>query len=175
MEWKADRLIIRDYTMEDLHSVHQYSSRNDVAQFMLWGPNEESDTIQFLTSCIAMQEESPRTGYELAVVLKESRELIGGCGIRVEGSNGEIGYCFHPDYWRQGFASEAAGVLVRFGFRELGLHRIYATCRPENLGSAGVMRKLGMSQEGHLREHQFSKGKWQDSLLFSILHHEFKG
>ncbi|MNC25878.1 hypothetical protein D3C75_739860 [compost metagenome] len=63
---------------------------------------------------------------------------------------------------------------MQFGFQELGLHRIYATCRPENTGSWMVMEKIGMNREGHLREHFSKEGKWQDSYLYSVLRHEFE-
>lgn len=65
--------------------------------------------------------------------------------------------------------------MLGFGFQELELHRIYATCRPENIGSASVMKKISMTYEGQLREHLYCKGKWNDSLQYSILEHEFKG
>lgn len=58
---------------------------------------------------------------------------------------------------------EAAEEMLRYGFKELGLHRIYATCRPNNIGSARVMKKIGLTYEGHLREHMYYKGKWHDS------------
>lgn len=57
---------------------------------------------------------------------------------------------------------------------EQQLHRIYATCRPGNTASANVMRRIGMKQEGLLREHMWFKGQYHDSCLFSILKHEFQ-
>jgi len=71
--------------------------------------------------------------------------------------------------------TEAAQIIVGFGFEELSLHRIYATCDPANVRSAKVMEKLGMRWEGHFREHQFVKGTWRDSLLYAVLEHEWRG
>ncbi|WP_269433171.1 GNAT family N-acetyltransferase [Paenibacillus sp. FJAT-27812] len=73
----------------------------------------------------------------------------------------------------KGFATEAAKALLEFGFRELGLHRIFATCRPDNLGSAKVLQKIGMSYEGHIREHKRHNEKWLDSHQYSILESEY--
>ncbi|HZG75409.1 MAG TPA: GNAT family protein, partial [Paenibacillus sp.] len=84
-------------------------------------------------------------------------------------------YCLNPDYWRRGYASEAAREMLRFGFADLGLHRIYATCRPANVGSASVMKRIGMTYEGRLREHLFAKGTWHDSYQYSILSKEWRG
>ncbi|WP_317259177.1 GNAT family protein [Paenibacillus sp. J5C2022] len=65
--------------------------------------------------------------------------------------------------------------MLRHGFSELGLHRIFATCRPENIRSAKVMQKVGMKYEGHLREHMRHRGKWHDSYQYSILETEYPG
>ncbi|WP_159886075.1 GNAT family N-acetyltransferase [Paenibacillus puerhi] len=176
MRLETDRLIIREYAPSDAADVHQYASNAEVAAYMIWGPNTEEETAAFIDRTIEMQRQQPRVDYELAVVLKASHQLIGGCGIHIsEPGQGEIGYCFHPLYWRQGYASESARALLRLGFQELGLHRIYATCRPDNRGSAKVMESIGMRYEGHLREHMRHKGKWHDSFQYSILEHEFKG
>jgi ribosomal-protein-alanine N-acetyltransferase len=141
---------------------------------MIWGPNSEEVTKAFIQQTIEMQNKSPRIDYEFAVMNRTDGKLIGGVGIHTSDRQGEIGYCFHPDYWRQGYASEVAEEMLRYGFKVLGLHRIYATCRPGNIGSASVMKRIGMTYEGHLREHMFYKGKWHDSYQYSILEHEFK-
>lgn len=175
MQLETERLLLREFTHEDREAVHEYASDPEVTTHMIWGPNSEADTLDFIVHMLRMQAQLPREGYELAVVLKESGKLIGGTGLYVlPSSQGEIGYCFCRKSWGNGYATEAAGALMRYGFRELGLHRIYATCRPGNIGSATVMRKLGMTYEGHMREHMFHKGKWHDSYQYSILEHEYE-
>jgi len=57
-------------------------------------------------------------------------------------------------------------------FQDLGVHRVFATCDPANIASYRVMEKIGMKREGYMREHKFAKGKWRDSLIYSILEHE---
>jgi ribosomal-protein-alanine N-acetyltransferase len=169
----TDRLLIRDFTHDDWLEVHTYASDPEVAKFMIWGPNNEEETKGFINSTIEMQQREPRVDFECAVILQETDQFIGGCGLRKEGMIGEIGYCFNPHYWRKGYASEAASALIYYGFKELALHRIFATCRPDNIGSAKVMEKVGMQREGHLREHMWHKGKWHDSYLHSILENEW--
>lgn len=169
----TNRLVIRDFIRGDWTEVHTYASNPVVVEHMLWGPNSEKDTLDFMDRMLEMQAEVPRTGYELAVSLKESGQIIGGCSIHVDGKNAETGYCFHPNYWGKGYASEAASAMVRLGFEELGVHRIYATCRPANIGSEAVMKRIGMTKEGHLREHIYHKGKYHDSYLYSILKDEY--
>lgn len=119
---------------------------------------------------------NPRYDYELAVILKQNGILIGGCGIHItniKNKEGSIGYCYDNKYWRNGYASETASAIIKFGFQELNLHRIFATCCPDNIGSAKVMEKIGMKKEGRLREHKLQKGKWRDSFIYSILDYEY--
>jgi [ribosomal protein S5]-alanine N-acetyltransferase len=104
------------------------------------------------------------------VVLRETGRVIGGVGLRVsrpEHFAGDMGYTFNPEYWGKGYGTEAAAAMLTFGLVELNLHRIYATCDPENRASARVMEKIGMRYEGRLRDYTFKKGKWRDSLIYA--------
>lgn len=174
MRLETDRLIIREFTMEDARAVHEYACNGEILAYMAWGPNTEGETLAFVEKCIMMQHQQPRTVYEVAVTLQENGRLIGGISLYLSSHRqGELGYCFNPLYWGQGYATEAAEAMLRFGFEELNLHRIYATCRPSNTGSAKVLERIGMRYEGHLREAAYYKGNWQDSLQYSILRREY--
>jgi RimJ/RimL family protein N-acetyltransferase len=85
-----------------------------------------------------------------------------------------IGYCFNRIFWHAGFGTEAAESLVLYGFEHVGLHRICATCDPENLASARVMEKIGMKREACLHENVWTKGKWRDSLVYAVLDREWQ-
>jgi GNAT superfamily N-acetyltransferase len=69
--------------------------------------------------------------------------------------------------WGRGYATEAAAALLAFGFDEAGLHKISATCDPENIGSSRVLQKIGMRQEGRLQDHLLVRGQWRDRLLYA--------
>ncbi|WP_246320285.1 GNAT family N-acetyltransferase [Paenibacillus qinlingensis] len=118
------------------------------------GPNRLEDTIAFIEE-----------------VVKDTNVLIEACNL---GSQGELGYSINRDYWGFGFATEATKAMINLGFKDLKLHRIYATCRPNNVGSYRVLEKIGMRREGHLRVDRFFKGKWHDSFLYAILRSEVK-
>ncbi len=174
MVFETERLILREYAMDDWQSVHVYASDADLVKFMEWGPNSEDDTKGYIQNMIMTQRQNPREVYEFAITLKQDGSLIGGCGLHLEGhSQATLGYCLNRQLWEHGFATEAAYALCQHGFRKIHLHRIFATCRPDNTASARVMEKLGMKKEGVLREHFYAKGKWQSSFLYSILTNEF--
>ena len=173
---ETESLIIREFNEGDFTSIHTYASKPEVTMYLPFGPNNEVDTQIFLKKAINYQIENPRYDYEFAVIMKQSNNLIGGCGIHftsISNKEGSIGYCYDKQYWGNGFASEVAKAILNFGFNELGLHRIFATCHPDNIGSARVMQKIGMQKEGRLREHKFQKGSWRDSFIYSILDYEY--
>jgi RimJ/RimL family protein N-acetyltransferase len=174
---RAERLVLRDFEESDWKAVHSYGSDVEVVRYMDWGPNTEEDSKKFIQRALTSQKEQPRKTYTLAIILKPENKLIGGCGIYIsdpENQEGWIGYCLNRDFWGQGYATETAISLVKFGFSQLNLHRIFATCDPANIASARVLEKTGMQCEGRFREHKWAKGKWRDSLLYAILDHEWK-
>lgn len=169
------RLMLRDFKKEDWKAVHDYASDPEVVRYVDFGPNTEKESKDFIQRALSHKKEKPRNNFSLAIVLKAKNLLIGGCGIYVSnpGSReGYIGYVLNRNFWEQGYATEAAQALVEFGFDELELHRIFATCDAENVASAHVLGKIGMQLEGHFRENGWVKGKWRDSLLYAILDRE---
>ncbi len=170
------RLILRPFHEEDWQAVHEYASDAEVCRYMAWGPNTEEESKEFIRKASAEERQEPRVGYPFAAVLQAEAKLIGGCRIHI-GSMGDreawIGYCINRKYWGKGLGTEAAGALIRFGFEALNLHRIFATCDRENLASARVLEKSGMTREKLLRRHKREKGKWRDSFLYAILEEEF--
>lgn len=175
---ESERLLLREFERTDLRAVHEYAADADVVNFLEWGPNSERETLDFLEGALECRRDRPRRIFEFAVILKPESKLVGACGIRrgeLDLEQADIGYVYNKQYWRQGIASEACRMVIDYGFDKLLLHRIYATCDSQNLGSAGVLRKSGMRQEGTFLQDRRVKGRWRDTLLFAILREEWKG
>jgi ribosomal-protein-alanine N-acetyltransferase len=173
---RTARLLLREFCEADFDDVHAYASQAEVARFMEWGPNTPEDTTAFMNRKWAEQAQWPRDGVNLAVEHLADGRVIGSIRLEVlDRANlaGDFGYSFHRDYWLQGYATEAARAVIEVGFRLLGLHRIWAECDVENAGSWGVMQKLGMRREGHVRHGKLIKGAWRDRLVYAILTDEF--
>lgn len=176
MQLTTNRLTLREYVEQDWQAVFTYQSDPNYLQYYPWHNRTINDAQAFVQKLIFWQREKPRLKFQLAVVLAEHDQLIGSCGVRMKQANShqaELGYEIDPAYWGQGYATEAARKMLAFGFGELRLHRIWATCLLENVASARVLGKLGLQQEGRLREHRWMKGRWWDSLVFSILEQEW--
>jgi len=108
------------------------------------------------------------------IAYESSGELIGLCGIAVlHGSaQGEMWYLVRPALWGRGIAAEAARQLLNMGFAEMNLHRIFATCLPENPASARVLEKIGMRKECRQLKALNIHGVWHDCFLYAILREE---
>lgn len=110
-----------------------------------------------------------------AITLQAGGSLIGAIGLRLrrEDAKAELGYWIGREFWNQGYCTEAAEAIVRFGFEQLDLHRIYAHHFSRNPASGRVMQKLGMTHEGHLREHVRKWDDFEDLELYGLLKSEW--
>lgn len=169
---RTERLLLRDFRLDDFEAVYAYGSDPEVARYMEWGPTPPDDTSAFLARALASQAIWPRFDFGLAVEDLASGTVIGSIGLYLrDGPNrtAEIGYCLHRDFWRQGIVHEASRALLDVAFRTLGLHRVIATCDVRNAASYGVMKKLGLRREGLLRQDREIKGAWRDTFLYAVL------
>jgi RimJ/RimL family protein N-acetyltransferase len=91
-----------------------------------------------------------------------------------EHRQGEIGYVFHPDHGGSGYATEAAEVMLRLGFDQLGLHRVIGRLDGRNTASARVLQRLGMRREAHFTQNEFYKGEWADEVVYAMLEDEWR-
>jgi ribosomal-protein-alanine N-acetyltransferase len=171
------RLVLRECAPDDLAAFHELDADPEVVRYVSYGPWTLEESRHDLDVHIAQQAVSPRLSYYLAVVLKAEARLIGWCALDITSQKhheAELGYALNRRSWGQGYSTEAAQALLAFGFGSLDLHRVFATCSPENVASERVLQKLGMQQEGRLRENKWSKGRWRDSLLYAILADEWR-
>lgn len=177
MELATERLILREIKYSDWPDVLAYQSDPLYLRYYDWTDRTPKAVQEFVQMFLAQQQEQPRTKFQLAITLKSGPQMIGNCGIRLKSGNaleGDIGYELSPEHWGRGYATEAARAVMAFGFTQLKLHRISSWCIAENVGSARVLQKLGMRQEGKLRENEFFKERWWDTLLFAILDYEWR-
>jgi ribosomal-protein-alanine N-acetyltransferase len=171
----TSRLILRQLRASDAADVFEYASDSEVTKFVRFVTHKSiKDTRAFL----AASEKSRRKGATMvwAVTLKSSGKVIGSCGFVAMApahSRAELGYAINRKYWDQGYATEAARALVAHGFRGLNLNRIEAHVSPQHIPSQRVLEKSGFTAEGILRQHEWIKGHWHDSKIYSILRADF--
>jgi RimJ/RimL family protein N-acetyltransferase len=102
--------------------------------------------------------------------------LVGFAGLwgaRPKDRCAEFGIALGREYIGRGYGSDATRVMVGYGFRELGLHRIQLGVVAFNLAGIRAYQKAGFIEEGRRRESVLHDGRWYDDVLMSILDHEW--
>ena len=175
---RTPRLTLRPYRADDFDALYDIQSRPEVTRYLLFGARNRDEVRQSLRERVAATELDDEGGtLILAVVLPETGGVIGDVVLfwrSREHRLGEIGYIFHPDYGGQGYATEAAQVMLRLGFDELGLHRIIGRVDARNTASARVLERLGMRLEAHFIQNEIVKGEWTDEIVFAMLEDEWR-
>jgi len=152
----TDRLTLREFCPEDLANLLPFAENPDQIKYMAFSIKDKKECLSFLNYAVSESLADKRCEYHIAVVDKVTQIFLGICALMIEKENpssAELGYWFNQKYWGQGYAVEASRELLRFGFLELKMHRIWAKCHIENKASAKVMAKCGMVYEGTIREH----------------------
>lgn len=166
------RLILRPYCEADIPELLPLIGSREVAATTLRIPHPytEQDARGFLAN-IQGDDEA-----RLAITLRADGRLIGGVGLRLNlpHRNAELGYWLGVAYWGHGYATEASREMLRYGFEDLGLHRIFASHFKHNPASGRILKKIGMRYEGCQREHLLKWEQFVDSELYGILRQEWK-
>ena len=167
---ETQRLLIRPFETRDWKEVHTYTQDAHVMTFVEEGQLTETQTKEWV------EKNSGDEAQAFAVLLKAENSLIGHMIFHpwFAALTYEIGWVFHPKYHQKGYATEAAQALLRYAFDELHLHRVIATCQPENPASQRVMEKIGMRREGHFKKCIHRGGDiWWDEYFYAILDEEW--
>ena len=173
MEMNTERLIIREVEWGDLDDIFILESNPEVDEFNTLGiPDNKNVTKEHLRPFILDQKSEVRKKYCWTIRLLSTLEFIGLAGMTLTADRfkmGELWYNLMPMHWGNGYATEIAKRLIRFGFADLKLHRIEAGVATENKRSIKVLEKAGMSIEGIRRKILPIRGKWVDNYHYAIL------
>ena len=139
---ETERLILRNYTMNDVPAVYEYVSSEDVSRYEDFWPLTVEEVAEGLSEWKDMDN-------RMAVVLKQTGELIGSVGYwdDEEDENGETEYSidfdFNPRFWHKGYAFEAAKEVVRHLMEDLHVKEIGGDRDERNTASSTLLERLG--------------------------------
>lgn len=80
-----------------------------------------------------------------------------------------LGYWIGAPYARQGYMTEALGLVLRHAFEALGLHRVEANIMPANLASIALVKRSGFRREGYSPRYLKIAGRWEDHERWALL------
>ena len=144
---ETERLILRNWRDEDRPTMHRLNSDETVMEYFPFRRNRIESNLMMET----VRNKIAAKGYGWTVVeLKQTNEVIGFAGISDFTADLpftpaiEIGWRFLPEFWGNGYATEAARAWLEHGFTKLGIDKIVSFAVGENTGSTAVMKRLGM-------------------------------
>jgi ribosomal-protein-alanine N-acetyltransferase len=140
---ETDRIILRPMTKEDAQPIFAMRSDPQVMRFIRAPAAKLREAENWVNLVSSRWQE--KIGF-CSLIEKQSGKFLGWCGLwRLEETGEiEVGYAIRKEFWRRGYAAEAAEAFLKYGFEALNLNKIVAVARPENKASQRVMEKLGM-------------------------------
>lgn len=144
---ETERLLLREYTPDDFDALYEIVSDPETMQHYP-APFTPEKTRNWIQRNLDRYQEY---GFGLwAVVLKETGEFIGDCGLTIQNIDGEmlpeIGYHIHKKYWRRGYAKEAARAVRDWAFRNTRYPSLYSYMKYSNIGSWSTAMANGMKK-----------------------------
>ena len=173
---EGDRIILRPLEEGDSETLYENVKEYEMARWMINVPHPypENGAIEFIKTTQEKMNEG--LAYELAIESKETSEVIGVMSLlKVDNKhrNAELGYWVAKEHRSEGIATEAASIILAFGFEVLNLERIYSKCFVDNKPSEKVFEKIGMQYEGTFRHEVLKEDRFIDTKYYSILRQEW--
>ncbi|MCK8518533.1 GNAT family N-acetyltransferase [Methanoculleus sp. 7T] len=166
----TDRLLLRPFDVADAPVVQRLCGDYAVAATTLLPyPYPDGLAEVWIASLSEGIERGEAAAF--AVTVPPEGNLIGGVRLQIDRvhARGELGFWVGRPCWGRGYATEAVGAVIEYGFSVLGLHRVYAVHFSRNPASGRVMEKCGMLREGRFREHVRKWGVYEDVDVWGII------
>lgn len=167
-------MILRKWQKKDLESLVKYANNKkiyDNLRNVFPSEYKIEDGKLFLEIASNTPDEE-----EYLRAIEYEGEAVGCISIRremdIHALCGEIGYWLGEPFWGLGIMPKAVREIVRCGFEEMGLIRIWAEVFAFNTSSIKVLEKAGFVKEGTLKKRIFKNGIVSDSTIYAIVKEE---
>jgi ribosomal-protein-alanine N-acetyltransferase len=144
---ETQRLLLREFVADDAESLYLLNLNPEVIRYTGDIPFIDiDDAAQFLNT----YDDYTQYGYgRWAMIERETSDFLGWCGLKFhpEENENDIGFRLFQKHWNKGFATEAAGACIDYGFQTLKMNSIIGRAMRENTPSIHVLEKVGLQYE----------------------------
>jgi len=168
---EQQNVILRSVEEEDLEQLRVWRNHPDLRKyFREYRELSKADQLAWYTNFVLPKQST----LMFSIVERESNKLLGACGLCYidwlrKSADLSIYIGYNGIYLDEIYAVESAKSLIKYGFGEIGLHRLWAEVYSHDLKKQEFFKSLGFTLEGTHRETQWSDGMWLDSLYFGLL------
>ncbi|MCQ0990369.1 GNAT family N-acetyltransferase [Jiella marina] len=176
-EITTPRLTLRETCLEDAPGIQAYQAEPDQWRNQAVEPEELADAELRIQRYF--EHKGPDDARRLFVFTARERasnnRVVGQASIsRSHPAIGHLGFGVGATFAGAGFATEMAQAMLRFGFEDVGLHRLVANVAVENLACIRVVEKIDMVREGVEREAIWAQDRWWTEAMYSMLEGEYE-
>lgn len=165
------RLLLRLFQASDAPEVAKLCNNYNLYKNTLYLPYPYSiaDALSWIEN--HLNNFKNNKSYELAITDKVTGKLYGAIALtnNQNFNNGEIAYWVGEEYWGNGYATEAAKVMLEFAFIEKQYHKLFARHFASNPASGRVLEKMGMKKEGVLIDHVKKENVYESLVYYGII------
>ena len=174
---ETNRLILRNYRIDDLEDYYEYVSQKNVGPRCGWPPYTDINKAKE-----RLEIEIPKP-LQFAIVLKSNNKVIGSIELmepdentKDKNSSKEIGCLLNENYWSGGLMTEAIKVIVKYGMENLNLNEIVAGYFEPNIGSGKALSKSGLQPFKRIENYTkwYETGEDCDAIITKITKEEYK-
>ncbi len=174
IEFSNGNILIRPYRAEDAGSLYE-AVRESMTELSVWMPwCHPNYSIEESTAWVMSREDAWQKEMDYGFVITDAMtgDYLGGTGLnKIDHLNrsANLGYWVRSSRAGRGVASGAARLVARFGFEELGLHRLEIVAAVGNIASQRAAEKAGAVREGVMRKCLLLHNQSHDAVLYSLV------
>ena len=167
----TERLVLSQPIVSDLEDVvFQMNSTSEISENTLSLPFPYREENAHFWFKMAEDGFANKDAFIFGIREKENLKLIGAVGLHLDVAHhkAEVGYWLGKSFWNNGYVSEALQAVLKFGFEELKLNKIYASHFHHNPASGKVLEKNGFVFEAELKQEILKNGKYLDLFRYAL-------
>lgn len=140
---ETKRCLMREWKTSDAEMLYKYASHPDIGYAAGWNAHTSIENSREIIKNVLSLPET------YAILLKKLGNVVGSIGLKIgkysnkniQDNEAEIGYWIGVPFWGQGLVPECLSEILKYGFNELGLTKIYGAYFDDNIRSKKVLEK----------------------------------